>query len=330
MKRFFMSGHSLMDDPVGRFVARLAMSSRNPAAWDQQIITGSRIKFRNRNVGKDRRGNKTSRIPDVFQDAASRNAPFDTLIVTEAHNSVASVMRNNTVRNLRFMHERFIEANPAGRTFLYEPWESTQGVSDLASWIALERDNSVFWSCVATRINVSLDREGRSDRITPLPVGWGLAELMDAIISGKMPSFNSDASEAYGLIFEDGVHMNLIGRYFMALQVYVGVTGRPVAGLWHPAEVSKAHAAALQEFVQDFYEAHVRARTEPDLESCRAWIETEFCDTYNTYKGRGQRTCRAYFARTTLALDGFGNPNPLALPAPEADAEFWYQDLPER
>ena len=326
MKRFFISGHSLMDSPVGRYLARISQSARKPVAWDQQIIIGSTLAFRNRSAGKDKRGFKTSRIPDVFQKLARRKTPFDTLIVTEASGSLAPVIWNNTVRHLRFMHDRFIESNAAGRTYFYESWTTIRDRSDLSSWIAIERGGSALWGCVATRINASLEREGRADRITPLPTGWGLAELVDAITGGRLPPFEADTPTTLERFFKDDIHLKPIGRYYIALLSYVGVTGRSPVGLWHPAEVSKAHAAVLQQFAVDFFKNAFGTRTERNLPECRAWVESRFCDQWNAYMSRPQRRCHGYFGRTTFALDGFETPNPLVLPAPEVDADYWYSE----
>jgi hypothetical protein len=337
-KRLFLSGHSLTDDPLAEHIEAIAKSRGVDMAWNQQIIIGSPIRVRTRgdsnkpgpwngySLGKNKGGAKDL---DILKEFGQRSGqPYDTLIVAEGHKLVAGLIWNDTVRYLRHFHERMIEHNPSARTFLFESWESVRDKLKPEPWVALERDGSKLWRCVADRINMSLKHEGRADRIETIPVGAGLAELIEAIGKGSVPSLApAGGKSAIDEILADDVHPANAGRYYVALLTYVTITGQPVEGVWRPRTVPESTALALQKFAWSFHRQRKETFTPLDMAGCRRLLTTSFCDAWNAYVpdqwAGPQPGCKGFFARETMALDRNHAPNPFAFD-PDADRAYWF------
>jgi hypothetical protein len=336
-KRFFLSGHSLTDDPLAEHITAIVRSRGGEMTWNQQIVIGSPIRVRTKGdsklpgdwngygLGKNKNG--TSGLFILKELKKGTGLTYDTLIIAEGHKSVAGLIWNDTVRYLRHFHERMIEHNPATRTFLFEPWESIRDKANPAPWIALERNGSKVWGCVAERVNVSLRHEGRPDRIATIPAGAGLAALVESMAAGAVPELTAPPGKRQidGLI-QDDVHLSLKGVYFLALLSAATLSDRTVEGAWKPRGIDDAAALALQRFAWRFHVQRRDAALTSDLASCRAFMANQFCDAWNTYVpdqwASAQSNCKAYFARATSALDGEHAQNPFAFEA-ASDQAYW-------
>ena len=134
--RLFYSGHSLLDEPLPQDVARIAASLGAPLQWNRQHVGGSSIRDRNQ------------QMPQALQ-----GGPYDALIVTEQHTLIGNLVWNDTVRELRSLHDRFTDGNARGQTWFYASWLNLDNRDDPRRWIAHERAASPLWQCVVTRIN---------------------------------------------------------------------------------------------------------------------------------------------------------------------------------
>lgn len=286
-QRLFISGHSLTDQPLPDHLAQVAASLGTPLQWNRQYMVGSAIKHRTR--GRDRETGWAGYSMGVNREGEGMNVveelrqrPYDILLITEQHVLIDSLVWNDTVRQLRHYHERFIAGNSRGRTFFYEPWLGIPGKSEVKRWIAYERAASPLWQCIAARINLSLASEGRSDRIASLPAGLVLAELVDrATQRGAVPGITA-ASERQTLdrLFHDNVHLTPLGSYYIALAVYAAVFERSPLGAWAPQGVSAEQALSLQQVAWDAisrYRAEYRPLT---LQQCRTALDGPFKDLF--------------------------------------------------
>jgi len=285
--RVFVSGHSLTDLPMPDYLARVAASLGTPILWNRQYMVGSAIKYRARGRDQEtgwagyRQGdNREGRGMDVIEEL--RRHPYDVLVITEQHGVIDSLVWHDTVRHLRHYHDRFIDGNPNGRSFFYEPWLGIPGKTEVQRWIAYERAASPLWQCIASRINRSLAAEGRNDRITSLPVSLALAELVERATSGSGLPGITGASNAETLdrLFHDNVHLKPLGAYYAALVVYAVVFERSPAGAWVPEGVSPQQASALQRVAA---EATARNRTGPrplSPEACKTALRGPFVGEY--------------------------------------------------
>lgn len=337
---FFISGHSLNDNPLPEYLAALAGGQGYKPRWNQQMVVGSPIGWRTwggkgnwtgYREGKNANGQNNM---DVVRELRERRGPdaYQALIVAEGHNTLAIVRWHEPARYLRHFHELLIEGNPSGKTYLYEPWEDITDLANPTPWIKLERDASKVWSCVVDRINMSLEHEGRPDRVGSLPIGSGLTTLVERATTEKLPGISgATVTETMKRIFHDNVHLNRIGIYYAALLTYMGVTGETPSKFWQPPGITNEQAASLQQVALQFHRSSVQAKRPMALQDCRRLLLDTFCDDWNRYvpsKWVGPvHDCKPYFARTNMAVERFETPNPFVFD-PQSDAAYWHKPPP--
>lgn len=329
--RFFVTGHSLTDNPLVDDIAAIARSLGMLARYNQQISIASTINYRTRgagptwDIGKNREGSGMNVVRELRQPQTIDGDRYDTLIITERHDLVSVVIWENTVRHLRHFHERLIEGNPAARTYFYESWADVSDKDDPRAWIAHERGASVAWQCVATRVNTSLQAEGRTDRLTPLPVGAAIAELVERATQGAGVAgvTGNSVRETVDRIFSDSVHMTRLGVYYVALINYAAIYRRSPEGAWAPSGVTATQARSLQQAAWDFVSRFYRDYAPRNLEQCRAYMRDSFCATYSGYRGLSATefaNCGRAFSRESID-------NPLYFD-PARDATYWFPAPP--
>ncbi len=337
--RFFISGHSLTDNPFGDYLAELARGHGYDVTWNQQIILGSPIIRRSLGdpakgsiwsgyrSGKDRQGREGIDVLQELKEPAG-GASYSTLILTESHKTAATLRWNDTVRYARHFHERFIDGNPNGTTFLFEPWESIKDKANLGPWVSLERKASRVWGCVSRRINMSLDREGRPDRIKPLPAASALVSLIEQATAGKIIELKrATTRETLDLILTDDVHLTKLGFYYIAAVTFVTVTGEDPREGWAPPDIPASLARSLRELAWRFHQERASFEQSPDLAACRAFMTSSFCPDWNAYvPGKWApkvNDCGRFFGRDSASSGWFGRPpNPFAFDA-ATDATYW-------
>ncbi len=211
---------------------------------------------------------------------------YDVLLITEQHGLLGSLVWNDTVRYLRHFHDRFIEANPTGTTYFYAPWIGLNDKSDPRRWIAYERLAAPIWQCVASRVNVALAHEGRTDRIVTIPVALALAELIDRAISPEGIPGVSRASvrDTVDSLVSDDVHVSETGAYFVSLVTYSAVYRRSPVGASSPVSIAPEAALALQRFAWDFVDRFFRNYSPVSLNECRDRVVREFNSVYWSYE----------------------------------------------
>ena len=327
--RIFISGHSLTDNPLGDNLVAVANSlgGAQAARYNQQIVIGSPIRFRtDRNAnwagysrGKNREGSGMNVVNELRSPATLGGDRYDTLVVAENHRSLQMLQWENTVRNLRHFHERFISGNGSGKSYFYETWFDINDKANPTAWIAHERAQSRTWQCVAARVNTALAAEGRTDRITPLPAGAALVDLVERATQGPVPGITQASTAAtVNTLLSDNVHLTPAGVYYMALVSYSAIYQRPPTAAVVPAGISAEAAGSLQQaawrFVSNFYATY----QEPSLESCRTEVAQNFCDTYWNYRAQPGNIagCRRVFGAS-------GADNPLDFNA-ATNASYWY------
>lgn len=328
--RLFITGHSLTDNPLGEHVVAIANSlgGATAAKYNQQIVIGSPIANRTDQPagwagyrrGKNREGSGMNVIDELRSPRTLGGDRYDTLVIAERHDLLSVVQWENTVRYLRHFHERLLEGNPDGRTYFYETWWNVPSRDDPSPWVAHERAASRAWQCVVARVNRSLATEGRRDRITPLPAGAALADLVERAVRGQVAGLSAPTpSETMARLFTDDVHLTTTGVYYMALVTYAAVYQRSPVGAWAPSGVSTAAAASLQalawQAVQSFYSTTAQA----DLDGCRAFVAQEFCPIY--WQLRNNPGPIAECTRTFSATDS--GRNPLFFNA-ATDRSYWF------
>jgi hypothetical protein len=295
--RLFISGHSLMEQPIPDQLEAIAKSLGTPLEWNRQSIGGSSILTRSRGNnprnatwsgyqnGFNRSGQGLNIVSELRNPKTVSKGHYDALLITEQHGLLDSLTWNDTVRYLRHYHDLLIDGSPQAKTYFYEPWLGLNDKGTPYRWIAYERAASPIWQCIATRINMSLKIEGRSDRIFSLPAGAALAELIDrATRPGGLSGITlGNVHKTVTSLIKDDVHLTELGSYYVALVSYSITYGRSTYGAWRPASVSITQANALQQTASDFVTRYSAVNTPLTLEECKKELRTSFIGMYWSY-----------------------------------------------
>jgi hypothetical protein len=292
--RLFISGHSLTDQPIPDQLAAIANSLGTTIDWNRQYIAGSSILMRSKGsdtgssdwsgyrTGLHRNAAEGNPVSELRDPRTILGSYYDALIITEQNGVLSSLTWQNTVRYLRHYHDRLIEGNPLATTYFYESWLGLNDKSDPRRWIAYERMASPIWQCIATRINLSLNVEGRADRIASLPAGAALAELIElAITAPGVPGITlGNSRDSVGSIIKDDVHLTELGSYYIALVSYSTISGKAPWKAWHPTTVTELQANSLQRIAWDFVSKYSSTNTPLTLDECRNVLRSSFLGVY--------------------------------------------------
>ena len=298
-ERVFISGHSLVDQPLPSNLAAIAASLGTPIQWNRQYMVGSSLRARARGAtaapdastwdGYRQGYNRDTENLDVLAEWRApktvTGGAYDSLLITEQHGLLGTLLWNDTVRYLRHHHDGFIAGNAQGRTWFYESWLGLDDKSDPRRWIAYERAASPIWQCLASRINVSLAAEGRTDRIEPLAAGVALAGLVERATRGVGVPGVSGATvrESVDRIFSDGVHLTSLGSYYVALAVYASMFQRSPVGAWVPDGIDAVAARSLQSVAWDMAQQERKQREPLTLDECQNEMQHTYIATYWGY-----------------------------------------------
>lgn len=124
--------------------------------------------------------------------------------------------------------------NPNIRVFYYEPWHHiTSGTPQRSEYDKASPSRELKW-----RPRLDADRPkwqkvvADVNRAHPgkvpmrlIPVGSALGSLDDSIKAGKVPGITSMKQ-----LFDDDIHLNPLGKYFVACIHYRAIFGEPVVG----------------------------------------------------------------------------------------------------
>lgn len=329
--RFFISGHSLTDDPLSSYIVDIATKRGDSVAYNQQIIIGSLIRSRTRDssttawpgysLGKNRDGSFGLNVISEFRNPQTIGAGqrYDTLIITENHHIPVALQWENTIGYLRHYHDRLIDGNPSARTLFYNSWLDIDK-NNPAIWIDYEKKALVAWECTTSKVNHTLQAAGRNDRTLNLPVGAALVDLVEKAIANQVTGISGTTLQKMNMIFSDNVHLTPLGTYYAALVTYSSIYGKTGSGVTPPSGVNATTASALQSlawtFVNDYYN-----RNNPglrDMAECRSYISQQVCPALWTLKQETFRipACQSYFNNTASSPFIWPDPNFTALPAP--------------
>lgn len=124
--------------------------------------------------------------------------------------------------------------NPNVRAFYYEPWhhitsgtpnryehDKTSPSRDLRFRPRLKADHPK-WVRVVDEVN---KKHPGKVPMKIIPAGLGLGMLNDAIDAGKVPGLKSMKN-----VFDDDIHLNPLGKYFVACLHYRALFDKPVSG----------------------------------------------------------------------------------------------------
>ena len=125
-------------------------------------------------------------------------------------------------------------ASPGLRVFVYEPWHCVHSGTPKGCAYDKYPHSGLRW-----RARIDADAPAWDEALAGLrkaypdlsigliPGGRGLAALHDAIARGEVPGWTSIEQDA----FDDDIHLNPYGKYFIACMHYAAIFGRSPVGL---------------------------------------------------------------------------------------------------
>ena len=306
---FFISGHSLTDNPYADYLIHITNSFGVRSEYNQQIVIGSPTRVRTRGndpdgkdfpgyqLGKNREGSGMDVLKELRSHSTIKSQQYDYLIITERHDVVSVMTWEGTDRYLRHYRDQFM-MNNNGRVYFLVPWIGRKSRKDVTTWIAYEEGASRAWECVVSKVNHDLVRE-QSSPVYIIPANAGLVELVKRLFSGSVVGELGGRSDfdRLALVFSDDVHLTKLGVYYVALVTYAVVFGSSPEGAWFPKEISGNMARYLQNVAWEF--ASNKAKNIPSiaLARCGAFFAESFCEVYWDYIGQSHHTqsCRSHF-----------------------------------
>lgn len=327
--RIFLSGHSLTDNPLPEHVLAIAVGFSQDFDFNQQIGIGSPIRVRTLGdswdnldwpgykKGKNRDGVDMDVIAELKSpQTLGAGELYDTLVITERHDILDTIRWEDTTGLLRHYHDRLIDGNPDGHTLLYHSWIDVDKAAPQA-WVQHEKNALYAWECVASKLNLKLEAEGRKDRISTLPVGAALAELVERVLADEVAGISGTTPERMNAIFNDNVHLTPLGVYYAALVTYAAVFRSSPVGAVVPLGVDAQPAADLQQIAWDFVRAYYTApgSGQHSMEECRSFVSETVCESFWTVLGDPGKiaNCQSHF----LDPNANNGSNPFKWPDPD-------------
>jgi hypothetical protein len=224
LAKILMVGHSLVGPDLPGMVEAGLGHAGAPAEVQAQVINGAPLSFNRSNAAAAEGVNG----PEVLARGET-----DVLILTEALPLANHIEWSGSAASVAEWAGLAWAANPQAQLFVYETWHSILSGSgsviegDKGSgtpWAdRLAADLPVWWSLV--RAANAVRPEG-APPARLIPAGQALGRLKKAIEAGQVPGLT-----VIGDVFDDDIHLNGRGLYFVAL-VHVGaISGASPEGL---------------------------------------------------------------------------------------------------
>jgi len=180
--------------------------------------------------------------------------PVDALVLTERVPLATTVEWHESSGYATRWVELAAKANPEVKPYLYQTWDD---IDDAQAW----RDRIVadlpIWQKIVDDVNASLPDLKNPMRL--VPAGAAMVHLHDAIGEGRVPGMTSIRD-----VFDDNIHPNPNGWYFVTMVHYATLTGESPVGLPTvlggkdgpyprvPAELAAALQQIAEEAVEEF------------------------------------------------------------------------------
>jgi hypothetical protein len=307
-RRLFISGHSLTNRPFPDYLEAVSAAAGYPLEWNMQHLAGSSLRMRTRGdgtvpqsgyrAGTDRNGLPINVLDEIAPTTGAE--PYDTLILTEVHTLLESLIWNDTIGSALDYEAHFTGSNPGAHLYLYSSWLNVDNLDDPRRWIAYERAAAKAWQCTASRINQELAARGRVQQFHLIPAAEALAALVEHAVSEA-----GSPRAAMRQLFTDDVHLTDAGSYYVSLIAYAALHGGLPEKPWSP-DIDPGRAKALQDFARRFIAnwKEPRALTWPE---CADYLAGEFAPIYLGYvrdaKWRQEGVLRAYYKWARYSIE---------------------------
>jgi len=297
-KSIFISGHSLMDNPYPDYLESIAIDRGvSGYQWNQQNGIGSPIRVRtsggalppNNWQGYHQGKNRDTIDMDVIAELRNpmtigAGNVYDVLLITERHDLIGTIFFEYTASLLRHYHNRMLEGNANAKTMFYQSWLFIDP-NNPQEWIDHETLMVNAWECIAEKTNLTLQNDGLDQTISVIPAGMALSNLLTRILNDEVTGFTGTNLEKIDQLFNDNVHLNAEGIFYMAAVSYASVYGVSPVGASIPAEINTATGEELLQVAWenvDSYRQNYQVKTMPQ---CRTVMANQVCASYYNLQG---------------------------------------------
>ncbi len=216
-KSVFFIGHSLVNHNMPRMVDGIAKSKTFVNhTWERQLNNGANLKWNwEQSAGSEGVDGRVE-IP---------NSNYEVLVITEAVPLDNHLQWSQTYSFSYNWHELAVSANSNVQTYMYETWHCIN--SGLPAGCSYDDGDGVLWR---TRLDTykekweiivdSVNVHQNGNDMLLIPGGQAMARLNDSIVAGAVPGITDIRS-----FFDDDIHMNDTGNYFIACVQFATIYG---------------------------------------------------------------------------------------------------------
>jgi len=221
----FMVGHSLFGQTGPDMLQGALRAGQGQGTVQAQIINGAPLAYHRDNADQA----QGARADVVLPEGAITD-----LILTEAVPLANHLRWSDSTGNVAHFAQMAVNANPDARIYIQETWHSLRSgtgaqVADDAGadvpWRQRLEDDLAAWETLVD------GAQAVTPNATLIPAGQALAALSDRIDAGAVAGLDGVAA-----LFDDDIHLNDLGHYFVAMVQYAVLTGHSPLGL--PAQFS--------------------------------------------------------------------------------------------
>lgn len=222
----FFIGHSLVNHELPQIFNEIAKSGDNTSHTHKvQITNGAPLKW-NWEKGDQAEGhNARVEIP---------KGDYDVVIMTEAVPLINHLKWSDTYQYGGNYYDLAIKSNKETQVYLYETWHCINSGDtcaydplDSIPWRKRLDDDLMSWQGITDSIN----KLHSGKKMLTIPAGQAMGALYDEIEKGNIPDLASIRN-----VFQDDIHLNDIGHYFIACVMYATVYKKSPVGLTNKAK----------------------------------------------------------------------------------------------
>lgn len=231
--RTFYIGHSLSDQIPDMVQSLSDDHDETVFSWAYQSIPGAPLRWQwDRKDADDYEGNPPQFYGFHDPEGGLPTGQFDALVLTEAVPRYWAIL-DETYRYADSFYLYATTHNPGLRVYLYEDWHCLLSGTptgcdydvDAGSWRQRLTDDLPMWESVVDTLNA---RYQPALPVCLIPAGQGLARLYDSIQVGAIPGI-----QAIEDLFSDDIHLNDVGKYFVACVHFATLHETSPVGLTH-------------------------------------------------------------------------------------------------
>lgn len=228
--RILYIGHSLINLNVPFIVKQLAEAAGHPVSYRAQINNGATLKAQwekpdhfnpipiwNPDQGKDE---------DYGANAQKELATgrYGAFVLTEAGPIFGHMQYSDSVGILGKYYDLATRRRPDIRVYLYQTWPELSADKDWRRWRTQLASDRAHWEHIIDEVM----RKRPGAKLHLLPGGPALAALYDAL---NEPGAQFGTVRRLEQLFDDAIHMNDTGNYFIGLVFYATLFGKSPVGL---------------------------------------------------------------------------------------------------